>query len=480
MALVGTPTPRLSTTPLRPLTPETTLGFEFAEFCRDVLETPLLPWQKTWAIRAFELAEDGRFRYSTVLTLVARQNGKSMLLRLVALYFLFLNKAQLVLGAAQSRDIAKEIWQKAVDIAEERDFLAAEIESVRYANGEEALTLSSGARYRICAANRGGGRGLSVDLLVLDELREWRTNDAWSALSKTTMARPNSITLAFSNAGDDESVVLNRLRGAALASPEGRIGLLEWSAEDGCELDDRSAWAAANPALGHLIREESIAGSLESDPPATFRTEVLCQRVESMNNAIDPNAWNSGADADFSLERFRDRLAVAVDASWSGRHVSLVAAAELPDGRIGLEVLRQWSEDRSKGLTATAAARAELPELLAKLGAKAIGWYPGGPAAELASVLERKELNATPIRGADLQAACMEFAGLVAGGRVVHGGDPLLNAHVLSSEKKVAGDGWRFGRNDRGSVDAAYAAAGAVRLLLTAPEPERAPSWSIL
>src|SRR5690606_6825515 len=135
----------------------------------------------------------------------------------------------------------------------------------RRANGQQEFRTVSGTRYKIAAANRRGGRGLSVDLGIADELREQRDWTASSALSGATTARPNPLLIAISNAGDDGSVVLNSLRSAGLAfidSGEGAdsLGLFEWSAPDDAEIDDRAGWAAANPALGVTITEQTLAG----------------------------------------------------------------------------------------------------------------------------------------------------------------------------------------------------------------------------
>src|SRR4029078_11515924 len=96
-------------------TPATSRGFEVIAFAVDVLRVALLPWQRWWLIHAFELSIDRhpitgrrRLRYRTLLTLVARQQGKSFLLRIVALWALYVRRVGLVLGAAQSLDIARE------------------------------------------------------------------------------------------------------------------------------------------------------------------------------------------------------------------------------------------------------------------------------------------------------------------------------------------------------------------------------------
>jgi len=115
--LMGYEAPRLWTRPLRELTPETTLGFQAVEFAEGVLGLTLLPWQRWWLLHALELRPDGGFRFRTILTCVARQNGKTHLLKIVSLFFMFMGRARLILGAAQSLDIAKEAWQGAVDLA---------------------------------------------------------------------------------------------------------------------------------------------------------------------------------------------------------------------------------------------------------------------------------------------------------------------------------------------------------------------------
>ncbi|QJY51260.1 terminase (plasmid) [Pseudonocardia broussonetiae] len=443
------------------LSPETSRGFEAVAFATDVVGVKLIPYQRWLLIHLLELLPSGRFRFARVLILISRQAGKTFLLKILALYFLFMGHGQLVLGAAQSLDIAREAWAGAVDLANEVDDLAAEVENVRYANGEQCLTLANGARYRITAATRGAGRGLSVDLLILDELREHRSWDAWSALSKTTTARPEALIVGISNAGDDQSVVLNSLRSTALAGTDETLGLFEWSAPDGCELDDVQAWAQANPGLGITVSEAAIRSAMMTDPPAVFRTESLCQRVDALDAAIDLASWKAGADASGSLATVRTRVAACVDVAPDGAHVTLAGAAVLDDGKLRVEILAAWSS--------TAAARRQLAPLLAKVKPAAVGWFPSGPAAELG--VDLRALDGLELKGTEATEACQEFAGLVVARQILHPDDPLLNAHVAGTSKLRTGDGWRFTRKGVGHVDAAYAAAGAVRIARTLPPP---------
>lgn len=166
------------------------------------------------------------FRFRNVVVLVARQNGKSMLGQVLSLYALYVLGVRLVLGTAQDLDTAEEVWEGALELIEETPALAARALKPVKVNGKKAIRLKTGERYKVKAANRRAGRGLSGDLILLDELREHQTWDAWSAISKTTNARPNALIWCMSNAGDVTSVVLRHLRKIAhraLGDPDGIV-----------------------------------------------------------------------------------------------------------------------------------------------------------------------------------------------------------------------------------------------------------------
>jgi len=291
---VGREVPRLLTPPAGPLTPSTTRGFEAVTFAEDVLGLDLMPWQRWLLLHGLELAPDGSYRFRTLLVLCARQNGKTTLMQVLALWRMFVDRAGLVIGTAQNLSLAEETWDGALSMAEGIPDLAAEVEHVSRVNGDKHLRLTTGERYKVTAASRRGGRGLSSDLVLLDELREHQDWLAWSAVTKTTMARPAPMVAGFSNAGDAHSVVLSSLRDRALAAaadPTSTLGIFEWSAPDGCEVDDPAAWAQANPALGHRMGVQAIRSALETDPEDVIRTEVLCQWVTALGTAIPEPVW---------------------------------------------------------------------------------------------------------------------------------------------------------------------------------------------
>lgn len=510
---MGITEPRYGTPPKRELTPETSRGFACIAWA-EALGIRLYPWQKLALIRALELNPDGTYRFRVVLILVARQNGKTTLCKVLTLWRMLEDQARLVVGTSTNMEYAREAWAATVDIAEERDLRRAKaIACARFADQSDAypdededvvkqflpkrerfvlsvkrgaldtsLTLANKARYKIASASRTGGRSLSVDLGLSDELREHRQKgeqdtgwEAWAALDGATTARPNSQIWGLSNAGDDGSVVLNTLRSAAIAFIEEGEGddttcLLEWSGEDNCDVWDRQQWAQANPALGYGGITEQTLASKANLPATVFRPEHLCQGVPALRAAIQQVHWSACLDKGSNLNRLRNRVALCLDVSPEFDHVALIAAAVDDQGFSRIDVLGAWSSIDE------AFKPENIPAIARKVKAKKFGWFPDGPAAAAKphmTALARKVRGIEELSGRDCSAACQGLAEQAKAAKLRHTGDPLLTAHVLGANKKLSGDGFRFVRRGAANVNGAYAAAGAVFLARSIPRPNR-------
>lgn len=484
--IFGSTVPRLWTPPLRELTPETSYGFDVIWFADHVLGTPLDPWQQWAAIHLGELLPDGRPRFRTVVILVARQNGKTLLALVLVLYWMFVEYQALTLLTSTDRSYAKRFWQRLCEWAQENPWLAEHLGrgAVRLTISEEALTTLDGAELIFAANNGRAGRSTTLHRWVCDELREHRTDAAWSSATNAQNAVPDAQTVCISNQGDDSALVLDMLRGPAvefIETGEGdpRLGLFEWSGPPGVDPDDVSALAAANPNLnrpGHGPDLDALLGAARrakragGQELASFRTEVLCQRVALLDPAIDPDLWAAARATVPDLAHHRDRVALCLDVSLDGSHASLVAAAEL-DGRIYLDVVAAW-----QGFGCTKQLRADLPGIVERVRPRVLGWLPGGPAAAVAADLAPRRgwpprrVVVEEIR-ADTAAACMALPELVKAGEIAHPDDPMLNAHVAAAQRLRTGDRFVYTRSGTGPVDGAYAAAGAVHLARTLPPP---------
>lgn len=455
------------------LTQATSYGWDVIDFARDVLHRPLDDWQRYLVIHAGELYPGGRPRFRQVLTLVSRQNGKTELLVILSLFWMWVERVKLVLGTSTNLDYAHESWEKAVALAEDTPALAREIapNGIRRANGEQTLTTIWKGRYKIAASNRKGGRSLTIDRLVMDELREHASWDSYNAAVPATNAVADAQIWMISNQGDDKSVVLNALRDQALAGQDPRLGLFEWSSPDGMAATDVNALAMANPTLGHRIQLDALMGdairaeAAGGEQLAKFLTEVHCRRVPLLDPAIDMLAWDACRT---TLEGNPEAL--CLDVSIDELHAVVVGAAVVGE-RVVVAPVDAW-----EGQAAVRSMCAALPGIVERLQPRALGWFPSGPAAAAAASLAEREgwppddVELQPIRG-EVTAVCMGFAEQVRSHAIAHPGDPLLDSHVLAAEKLHQGDSWRFTRRKAGYVNAAYAAAGAVHLARILPEP---------
>lgn len=476
------------------LTPITSYGFDVIKFARNACGTPLDPWQELAAIHLGELLPDGRPRFRTVLILVARQNGKTLLAKILIHYWMHVEAIPLTLITSTDRSYAKRTWTQVHEAARENEWMAADLgaDPLRLTPSEESFRTADGAEVVFKANNGSAGRSMTLHRWLCDELREHRKRDAWDSASNAQNAVPGAQTVCISNQGDDSAIVLDSLRDPAvkfIETGEGdpRVGLLEWSAPPGAEPDDLRALAYANPNMSRAGADGEPHGP---DPDALLsaglrarhaggeelsghRTEVMCQRVALLDPAIDPDLWAAaGTNEPIDLAEHRDKVALCLDVSLAGDHATLVAAAEI-DGKVHLDVVAAWS-----GHDCTMQLRRELPGIVARVRPRALGWFPQGPAAVIAADMQERKAAGWPPRRvklvpitAETTTAAMSLADLVRSSGITHGKDPMLDAHISNAQRLRTGDRWTFGRRGAGPVNGAYAAAGAIWLARTLPAP---------
>ena len=455
MSIRGCTEPRIFTPPLRELTPETSLGFACVEYATDVLRKNLYPWQKWALIHMLEitgdLGGDWRFRFRTVLILISRQNGKTVLSEVIASFFLNVLCVDSVFGTSLSLDKAEEVWEAVVQDQETIPELSAELHRVGRTNGSKKLVLTGLRQYKVGAPTRRAGRGDSNDLVLLDEVREQRDWETWSASVASTNAKPNGMVVCFSNAGDPDSVVLRQLRETAIADINGSeagdyggdvdattLGLFEWSSPDGAPTDDMDALAQANPALGYgRLTERALISNRQTFPENKFRSECMCQQVETILPAPFPDgAWASGLDMQSYIAP-ESELYFGIDLSSDRKWASIGVCGMREDGHYHIEVVARrvgtaWVEDWFR-------ARAYKGSM--NLAFQSRGAPVSGLAEQICTI---KGINRIPIEGGDLTAGWGRFYDAVTGNgsiRVYHLQQPILDLPAKTMQLRNIGGG---------------------------------------
>jgi hypothetical protein len=443
----GNSEPRLQTTPIV----SQTKGNEVVEFAKQI-EMPLLPWQENVILESSKIKEDGSFQHKTNLIIAARQNGKTHLLRMRILAGLFLWDEKLQVATAQNRDLSLETFRQVIEVVDSFDWLRRKVKHITRSNGREEIEIkNTGCRYKIIAPSEGAARGLSSDVVYLDEVRQHKTFGAFSALAYTMQARPNSQGFFISNAGDHQSVVLNNLRQRALDKIEkdtdDDINFMEWSAAPHRKLNDVEGWKEANPALGRTIDISAIKARM-SDPTEVFMTECLSMWVTTMNSPWALGSWNSCMQPNLELKPDRP--------TWLGLEISpertnwaLTGTQVLNDGSIAVGLMECVESEYAIDDLVIAG---RVSEWAKHYNAEAIvaNRFSGD---SVVAKLRQAGINAEVIKGSDYYQACDATLSAMSGGRLAHSNQPDLTASVNSCIKKANESGaWYIMRRQQSTA----------------------------
>jgi phage terminase large subunit-like protein len=426
----------------------------------DKIGMPLLDWQRLVLEDMLRIDAKGDFRRKTMGLLIARQNGKTHLARMLILAHLFLWDSKMVIGMSSNRNMALDTFRQVANAILDNDFLKDQVKQIRYANGQESITTLKGNRYQIVAATRDGSRGLTANFLFIDELREI-SEEGWKAARPTTRATGGQ-TLVCSNAGDAYSVVLNDLRERALSYPSPTLGWYEYSAPPHCKVDDRNAWAMANPSLGKLIDEETLEEAVATNPINNTRTEMLCQWVDSMTSPFTTQMVTDTSDSNLQIT-LGGNIAFAIDVSPSKRSGALVAAKlNQATGKIEVGLLQLWTSDIAIDDLKMAA---DVHAWAQKFKPRVI-MYDKYATASIAQRLQQSGQKLEDCSGQSFYQACGELLDAFVNLRLVHSGTKELTESWFSVGAKTNDAGWRIvRRKSAGDVTSAICSAMLVHYL---------------
>ena len=192
---------------------------------------------------------------------IARKNGKTGLIAAILLAHLVgpeaVQNSQIVSGA-QSKDQAAVVFELARKMVEMSPVL---VKLVRVQpSGKRLIGLARNVLYRALAAEGKTAHGLSPILAILDEVGqvEGPTDKFVNAITTAQGAYTNPLLIAISTQAPTDADMFSTWIDAQKNAPDPRVVCHVYAAPEDCALDDRKAWAAANPALGVFRSLEDI------------------------------------------------------------------------------------------------------------------------------------------------------------------------------------------------------------------------------
>jgi hypothetical protein len=397
-----------------------------------------------------------RFQAQTATVLMGRQGGKTTYAEGRAVMQCLLPDfdwvrsvvggqigAQHVGWLAQDRAAASRSWLDLLDRLMDSPY-AEFVDGARLQRTDESIRFLNGSTLRVVTPSRTGPRGLSLDLIVLDEALA-HSLDLLSSLAPTQAARDGArwsigsqfVAMSSAPADDRRSELLVALREQgrrAVADGDPSVCWLEWSAEEGADPYDEAQWAIACPTLGQPngITVDYLRWQAESLDRDVFAVEYLSMPgLGPASRCIDVDAWARAPQSSIG-----DRVVLAVDGRPNSVSAAIVAASRSGDG-LAVEVVDladgvDWVEVRVVELARRWKARVVIDR--------------AGPLGWLIPVLQQAKVDVIAASASDVLTAAAGFAVAVDQELVGHPRDPRLDEAVEAAVRRRSGDRWAFDR----------------------------------
>ena len=232
---------------------------------------------------------------------VGRKNGKTALIGAILLAHIVGPEAVLnsqIISGARSRDQAALVFklaQKMIQLSPDLQKITRIIPS-----GKSIVGLAMNVEYKAISAEAGTAHGLSPVLAILDEVGQIRgPHDAFvEAIETAQGAYANPLRIAISTQAATDADMFSTWLDDAEASQDPRIVCHLYTAPEGCDLNDREAWKAANPAMGKFRSVDDLASFAERaarlpSQENSFRWLYLNQRIEANSPFLSRSEWEA-------------------------------------------------------------------------------------------------------------------------------------------------------------------------------------------
>jgi phage terminase large subunit-like protein len=255
----------------------------------------LEPFQKRFILAVYDNKTGTKRAYLSI----GRKNGKTALIACILLAHLVgpeaKRNAQIVSGAL-SREQAAIVYDLASKMVAQSPELREIIREVP--SSKKLIGIPLNTEYRAISAEGKTAHGLSPILAILDELGQVRgpQSDFVDAITTSQGAHDAPMLMVISTQAPNDGDLLSIWLDDAASSKDKRIVSHVYEGAKDCDLTDKDAWKAANPALGKFrslpdVKEQAERASRMPSFEPTFRNLVLNQRVEMMAPFISRGVW---------------------------------------------------------------------------------------------------------------------------------------------------------------------------------------------
>ena len=408
-------------------------------------------------------------RFRRVFVEVARKNGKTVLAAAIGLYLLDYDDepGAEVYSAATKREQARICWDEAAMMRQQTAALRERIVAV-----PSTATLyvpATGSKFSALSSEAKTLDGLNPHAVILDELHAHPDRRVVDVLETAMGAREQPIILYITTAGLERASIYTEISDYARSVVEGRIDDDEWlvyvaSLDPADDWEDPRVYGKANPSLGRTVQVEELIHERDRaiavpGRRAAFQRLRLNMRTGQQDAWIEPGMWDAceeridwaefdGAPcyAGLDLASTTDIAALVLLFEREGRFYARPFFWVPEEVRTRVERGQQFYAEWAAGghLQSTSGnvidydvIRENIRDLAATYRIQEIA-YDRWNASQLITQLMNDGARCVPFgQGyASMSAPSKELEGLLASGKLVHDGNPVLRWMALNAQRE--------------------------------------------
>jgi phage terminase large subunit-like protein len=264
-------------------------------------------WEKAFLAAAFGIVDNtGHRRFSRVILIVGKKNGKSALSSGVGMYLLMADgeNGPDIYSVATTRDQAKIIWEEAKKMRNKSVYM----KKYTRATISDIVCPANNGTFKPLASNVDNLDGLNVFGCLMDEFQQWKNGKRlYDIMADGTSSREEPLIFMTSTAGvirediydetyDEAAEIINGFDDPDGIHRDDTLPII-YELDARSEWDNSAAWIKANPNLGISKKESYLANKVANAKanPKDLK-DVLCKEFNIRETSR--TAWMSFDDID--------------------------------------------------------------------------------------------------------------------------------------------------------------------------------------
>lgn len=400
-------------------------------------------WQVELLRRMTEVLPSGELRWRSCLVSMGRQNGKTEIVSALGIWALLRKDNQFSVSLASTAEQSRLVYERVQRVIASNPALNAQMTKLTDTRGIRA---NNGSRYEVKASKANTLQGIPISVAIIDEVHLVDAN-VWDAVVSGTGARPDTLVLGITTAGDENSELLTRLyenANKAIAGDLDRFGAWIWEASEARVPEDNEELIQllieANPALqSGRIDPRLLLDDVRALPDDDIVRYRLNRFVNTNNKAFIPfELWQKN-ERSIDDEFPRGDVVFAIDRTPGWEHATVAAAVKVDDV-IHTELVLSMVKPTLERLLAVC-------QQLVKHAPRAI-LMDGYILRDLHNELKLRGIPSDTVSLSEIVNASSLFYARLVRQTLKHAPDPLLSMQIPRTVRKFIGDGFRVSRKD--------------------------------